>query len=60
MTAYGSQEMSAPLKRVLMRRPGSSLAAADPAKWHYGPTFDGARAVHQYKAFAELVEKSGT
>jgi N-dimethylarginine dimethylaminohydrolase len=60
MTAYGSQEMSAPLLRVLMRRPGASLKAADPAKWHYGPTFDGARAVHQYKAFADLVEKSGT
>ncbi len=60
MTAYGSQEMSAPLMRVLMRRPGPSLAAADAAKWHYGPTFDGARAVHQYKAFADLVEKSGT
>ena len=60
MTAYGSQEMSAPLLRVLMRRPGASLKAADPAKWHYGPTFDGTRAVHQYKAFADLVEKSGT
>jgi N-dimethylarginine dimethylaminohydrolase len=60
MTAYGSQEMSAPLLRVLMRRPGASLKAADPAKWHYGPTFDGNRAVHQYKAFADLVEKSGT
>jgi len=60
MTAYGSQEMSAPLLRVLMRRPGASLKAADPAKWHYGPTFDGARAVHQYKAFADLVERSGT
>ena len=52
MTAYGSQEMSAPLMRVLMRRPGASLKGADAAKWHYGPTFDGARAVHQYKAFA--------
>ncbi|MCF3641884.1 arginine deiminase family protein [Rhizobium sp. TRM95111] len=60
MTAYGSQEMSAPLKRVLMRRPGPSLETADPAKWHYGPTFDGRKAVGQYAAFARLVEKSGT
>ena len=60
MSAYGSQEMSAPLKRVLMRRPGPSLEAADPGKWHYGPTFDGRKAVGQYKAFADLVEKSGT
>jgi dimethylargininase len=59
MTAFGSQEMSAPLLRVLMRRPGPSLEGADPAKWHYGPTFDGTRAVHQYAEFARLVEKSG-
>ncbi|WP_246752883.1 arginine deiminase family protein [Sinorhizobium sp. BG8] len=46
--------------RVLMRRPGPSLEAADPGKWHYGPSFDGARAVRQYAEFARLVEKSGT
>ncbi|QRM56809.1 amidinotransferase [Sinorhizobium sp. BG8] len=43
-----------------MRRPGPSLEAADPGKWHYGPSFDGARAVRQYAEFARLVEKSGT
>jgi len=59
MTAYGSQEMSANLMRVLMRRPGASLASADPVKWHYGPTFDGEKAVRQYHEFASLVEKSG-
>ncbi|MCP8896269.1 amidinotransferase [Shinella daejeonensis] len=59
MATYGSQEMSAPLLRVLMRRPGASLQTADPARWHYGPTFDGARAVSQYAAFARLVETSG-
>jgi len=56
--SYGSQEMSARLLKVLMRRPGKSLLAADPAEWHYGPTFDGARAIVQYAAFAQLVEKS--
>ncbi|OJF98457.1 dimethylarginine dimethylaminohydrolase family protein [Pararhizobium antarcticum] len=59
MTAYGSQEMSANLTRVLMRRPGASLTSADHAKWHYGPTFDGEKAVRQYQVFASLVEKSG-
>lgn len=59
MSPFGSQEMSAPLQRVLMRRPGPSLLGADPAKWHYGPTFNGAKAVEQYGAFARLVEKSG-
>lgn len=59
MSAFGSQEMSAPLRRVLMRRPGPSLLAADPARWHYGPTFDGGEAVRQYGEFARLVEASG-
>lgn len=58
--AHGSQEMSGTLRRVLMRRPGQSLASADPARWHYGPTFDGERALAQYKAFADLVAASGT
>jgi N-dimethylarginine dimethylaminohydrolase len=59
MNAYGSQEMSADLVRVLMRRPGKSLTAANPTEWHYGPTFDGAKAVEQHKQFTRLVEKSG-
>ncbi|MBO3761302.1 arginine deiminase family protein [Ciceribacter sp. L1K22] len=52
--------MSGRLRRVLMRRPGPSLLTADPKRWHYGPTFDGAKAVDQYRAFVALVERSGT
>jgi dimethylargininase len=59
MREFGAQTMARPLKRVLMRRPGESLHAADPADWHYGPTFDAARAVDQYAAFAGLVTDSG-
>ncbi|MCM2476640.1 amidinotransferase [Rhizobium sp. CG5] len=59
MKNYGSQDMASKLARVLMRRPGPSLLSADPAKWHYGPTFDGAKAVAQYTRFAELVARSG-
>lgn len=59
MGAYGSQAMSASLTRVLMRRPGESLAKADPKTWHYGPTFDGAKAVEQHRQFTALVAKSG-
>ncbi|MBB1249301.1 dimethylarginine dimethylaminohydrolase family protein [Rhizobium sp. G21] len=59
MSAYGSQAMSTPLARVLMRRPGKSLLAADPQEWHYGPTFDAPKAIEQYQAFARLVEQSG-
>lgn len=59
MTAFGSQHMSARLLRVLMRRPGASLKAADPADWHYGPTFDAEKAVRQYDEFAGLIEGAG-
>ncbi len=59
MNAYGSQAMSANLVRVLMRRPGKSLIAADAREWHYGQAFDGEKAVEQHKHFARLVEKSG-
>lgn len=59
MKNYGSQDMASKLARVLMRRPGPSLLSADPAKWHYGPTFDGTKAVAQYTRFAELVARSG-
>lgn len=59
MADYGSQAMCARLARVMMRRPGPSLLAADPKTWHYGPTFDAKKAIEQYDAFAALVEKSG-
>lgn len=59
MKNFGSQDMASKLARVLMRRPGPSLLSADPAKWHYGPTFDGAKAVAQYTRFADLVARSG-
>ncbi|NKN39113.1 amidinotransferase [Agrobacterium sp. a22-2] len=59
MKNYGSQDMASKLARVLMRRPGPSLLSADPEKWHYGPTFDGAKAVAQYTRFADLVARSG-
>jgi N-dimethylarginine dimethylaminohydrolase len=59
MNAYGSQAMSSRLTKVLMRRPGKSLLAADAREWHYGPTFDAEKAIAQYAYFATLVEKSG-
>jgi len=57
--SFGAQTMAEPIRRVMMRRPGKSLFSADPAKWHYGKTFDPARAVSQYAVFADLVAGSG-
>lgn len=56
---FGCQAMSTPLRRVLMRRPGSSLTSASPSDWHYGAGFDAGRAIDQYAAFATLIERSG-
>ncbi len=59
MNAYGSQAMSAPLLRVLMRKPGNSLREANADDWHYGPGFDAHKAIDQHAGFVALVEKSG-
>ena len=60
MEDFGSQSMARTLQRVLMRRPGASLQSADPEQWHYGPTFDPAKAIDQYAAFSSLVMASGS
>ncbi|SBS39366.1 Arginine deiminase [Marinomonas spartinae] len=59
MKTFGSQSMVAPIKRVLMRRPGKSLLAADANEWHYGSLFDAPKAIAQYDVFAKLVAESG-
>ena len=56
---YGSQAMCAPLRRVLMRRAGASLLAADAAQWHFGTGFEGKRAVAQYAVFADMIAARG-
>jgi N-dimethylarginine dimethylaminohydrolase len=49
---YGAQSMTAPLRRVLMRRPGAAMAAADPARWHYTSAIDLEEARRAHDAFA--------
>ena len=59
MTNYGSQSMIAPLRSVLVKRPGPAFAGADPAHWHYTarPDLDGARQEHD--ALVEILRRSG-
>ena len=59
MTNYGSQSMIAPLRSVLVKRPGPAFAGADPARWHYTarPELDGARQEHD--ALVEILRQSG-
>ena len=49
---YGAQSMTAPLRRVLMRRPGEAIAIADPTRWHYTSTIDVEAARSTHDAFA--------
>ncbi|RST81940.1 amidinotransferase [Aquibium carbonis] len=51
--------MAAPLKRVLMRSARGAMRGADPARWHYGPSFDAEKAAAQHAHFARLVAASG-
>lgn len=59
MSAFGSQSMAAPLRRVLMRSAANAMRDADRAAWHYGPGFNPARAAAQHAVLAELVAASG-
>ncbi|WP_192250984.1 dimethylarginine dimethylaminohydrolase family protein [Mesorhizobium silamurunense] len=59
MSAFGSQSMAAPLRRVLMRSAANAMRDADRAAWHYGPGFNPAKAALQHAILAELVAASG-
>ena len=56
--SFGVASMTAPLRRVALRRP-DAMIRADAEKWHYGTTFDGARVSDEHAAFTALVEESG-
>ena len=59
MSAFGSQSMALPLKRVIMRMPDRVMAGAERDVWHYGPQFDPRKASDQHRVFADLVAQSG-
>jgi len=52
---YGAQSMTAPLRRVVMRRPGPEMAAADPATWHYTSAIDLEEARRAHDACADAL-----
>jgi dimethylargininase len=59
MQNYGANAMNAPLRKVLMRKPDHVMRDADPAKWHYGASFDVAKAIVQHAAFTQMIADSG-
>ena len=56
---YGAQGMVGRLRRVVMRRPGEAMAAADPAAWHYTAAIDAAEARSAHDAFATALNAWG-
>ncbi len=52
---YGAQGMVGRLRRVVMRRPGGAMAAADPAAWHYTSAIDVEEARRAHDAFADAL-----
>ena len=56
---YGVCSMTAPLKRVALRKPGISLLQADADSWHYGPSFNPEEVEQNHLDFRELLMQSG-
>jgi N-dimethylarginine dimethylaminohydrolase len=59
MVEFGSQSMIAPLRRVLVKRPGHAFARADPVRWHYAAQPDLDRARSEHDAFVQILLEAG-
>lgn len=59
MRSYGSQSMIAPLRKVLVKRPGEAFSGADPAQWHYTARPDLAAARQEHDALVERLREAG-
>ncbi len=59
MSNYGAQNMVSPLARVIVRAPVPTMAAVDPATWHYGAGLTQAELDSQHREFISQLEKSG-
>jgi dimethylargininase len=59
MGAYGSQSMIAPLRKVLVKRPGPAFGTADPDRWHYVACPDLTSARQEHDALVALLHQAG-
>jgi dimethylargininase len=56
---YGSQSMTAPLRRVLVKRPDETFAVADPDRWHYTGCPDLEIARREHDAMVAILRQAG-
>lgn len=59
MPLFGANAMNAPLRRVLMRKPDNVMKDADAGDWHYGKTFNPAKAALQHAEMTRLITAAG-
>src|SRR5881409_4419431 len=57
--SYGSQSMSDPLRKVLVRRPDASFGRADPKRWGYEAKPNLAAAQKEHDGLVDLLKQSG-
>src|SRR5579864_3869726 len=56
---YGCQDMVSPLRTVLVKRPDSAFAVADPQEWHYGHRPKLETAQQEHDALTALLREAG-
>ncbi|HEX7185438.1 MAG TPA: arginine deiminase family protein [Thermoanaerobaculia bacterium] len=56
---YGGQNMTEPLRRVLVKRPDEAFAVDDPARWHYASRPDLEEARREHDALVEILTGAG-
>src|SRR5258706_5693397 len=59
MKQYGSQNMIAPLQKVLVKRPEEAFAVDDPAIWHYAGRPDLPQALQEHDDLVALLWQAG-
>jgi len=59
MNDYGAQDMVTPLRRVMMKRPGATMASADPEQWHYAGPLKLERLQADHDALVERIRAAG-
>ena len=57
--SYGSQSMTAPLQKVLVKRPDAAFAVDDPVKWHYTAKPDLEIAQQEHDALVAQLRRAG-
>lgn len=55
--SIGALNCTAPLQRVLVRRPSPALSSADPVKWHYADKVDYSIAQEEHDALVAIIKE---